>query len=1811
MKETKAENQTIEELVKSYYDQASIVKDQLNDALSKVEKGVVPSKKEISDCSDSLGELSIRYEAIVANASESLSDDEMPAVGSSVEIYAEAINNSAINKIAEDFQHFMVIINKFVNVHSDKESYESAFEPFREEAKKMLDMLAKAIEGKSNFDIPDVSSQELFVKVVETDDLDNDEGLDLLEQVSEFYPVRIQTGLSRGQYHIDQVADLPDFADVLRKGHVSDSSIKKTSENDSKSNEQSTDALEEKEKDKSTSDFVSALRENDMIMPLDNRFGLLSAEKSPSEEKKVSAKDFKNDIRTGNQKAASDIIGEVLSANAITEKLMKIRHPMIPENVLNINMAMLHKKGYLRKYRLIPGGEFYCGTKRLVKALASNDASKFVGQRQMKNGDGSEEIEDRSSSAAARIAMADLYADCVSSYVINGVPRHTSANRLQTESVVMKVYPTDNEDEANLIVISFWTEDTECDQFLEMLKELCNSKIKRFIVASLNEKTAQKFRKVLVDFIDVGEADVYLYSFEDSKYYDYESENEIEVEDVWDMHLPSEEEEDAAEDNDEDTVEEEKDKSNEDSEISDIEEKADKEEEENKDDPQETAKPEEKKQEKITSVKETVTKTAKISTQPSLGTVSEDFYGTIHRFCKEGRFYCATAYAKARSIKNSALTDVYDRIAYALNDPMRHCTYASDNVFNLIPNEKSYFLNALMVSIGMRTFFSDQVRYDYNITPFYSAIKDNAVISDYPALGNVMYTLLEFKNARKKGMDVYADYRAKSHAELESDIKAVEREAKMFYDSTIAAKKSEKASQRRFLETKKLLFDINGEIGTWMKTVADGDIDIQPLVVEFLQEKFIKEGNTLAEDTIDADMLWEYIMVYWDKAGEKMMMKLRADLMSHLRSNIVKTTTKAVQILVKWCVLVDELNNQAEDEGTVEYKKVRKTLLENIEQAIADIDKDSKVKGISEEDAAGLAVVAYTLRELKACIDGSFVEKNRLYFYVPFLTTDDVLLDDTYYPDLETRSANVEALSPEYRILEHAGKKGTKLRDRLKEIVDEQGDDYGEARLICEYLIAKGDSEGIEDILSDINAGEEYVKETADIRKEDFIGELELAQSFGQIDNSDANEDKKERILQIIDAWYEWASESSNYGFFNKVMTCYLQEIRNQAKAREKDLLEQLESFKQTTIKGLSAEGKEKRVQKIRNMIEQQNYTVAEDMLARADQAEDDQDDIVEENFLNDFLENYDDYYKPVATHRMTFANLVSSRTRNKEERGAKKLADNWLTGGGSLGKDRLSVLLSCFGFKLEQGSIKVQNPIGKFENFFVKTMSETGGKRANYTHPIAAFGSGASQEGFRVVCVNGGYDADGLIDVMKQIGNARHTLILMDYALPLSERRRLARKSKEALGEKVFAVVDRAVMMYMLKNFDETKANRMLMSLIMPFGYYQPYVWKSSDVMPPEIFRGRKLELEKIESATGVNIVYGGRQLGKSALLKKAKADIDRNENGDRAVLVEIKDLDYKEAAKKVGHALFDEKVLTTDITTTDWDEIARAVKKRLQATNAPIPYLLLLLDEADAFIESCEAVNYKPLDALKDIQSVGAGRFKFVVAGLRNIVRFKREAALGNNSVLTHLDSMTVKPFKAREARELMEIPLHYLGLKFPKEKEALITLILATTNYFPGLIQLYCAKLLEAMRKKDYAGYNEVDTPVYEVSEDHIKKVLADPDFMQQIREKFVITLKLDEDNYYYLIALIMAYLYHNNGYNDGYSAEDIKNAGKELDIEKIGGLETEKLNAFMEELKELNVLRNTDDTHYLFTRFTFFQMMGTRGEVDDKLVEYMEV
>lgn len=1537
---------------------------------------------------------------------------------------------------------------------------------------------------------------------------------------------------------------------------------------------------EMKEEDRRFS-FQPIIEKTDFLCKQDD-FGFLSKEIPETEHKKVSAKVFMNDMKNGDMDANKIIVKQIAKDELTSPKILNIIHQM-PMQYASRSLELLLRKGYLRKYTLVPDRVFYCSSVRLKKSLTYKDASKFIGRNPLSLDSFGEEIEDLPSGAAARLAYLNLYADIIRTHRKNGGTSYSISQQILQHSFLCRINYDRNENVTDIALGVFWPNYDESEMFTRLLNRWFSETaiggcIGRVFICALTKEKAAIFANAIRAYHNevLKNVPCILYSFSQESYYSFDGLEERKPDEIW----------------------------------------------QGSDEPRETVSTDTKTDSSTKDVQAS-TDNAKVETAPQKtlhGDYEKDSYEqneeTLASIMCSGSFYVAAAFAKAASGEDERFVPVYERIAYALNDPMYHLVYSSDNVFKLISEDQNELTESMVLAAAIRTFFSSQIKYDYNIKGLYNAIKDYSQMSFSSSLCNVVYKLVEFKDQHKRGIDTYADYHAKTEAQLEKEQRKIQQEATEFYDCFVMGKLQENASQRRFLETKKMLLHPNGDLGTFMRAIVDHITDLKEEMEHFLLTECIREDHPLLVENIDPDKVLAYILAFWDKAGEKMVYSKRADLMSHLRNNIVKITTKAFQMMTRWCILLDKSEDRSNDQGAMVYKKIRKPMLDSI------CDADGELKAAMDAaqnpyTQAGFSLICHVLDEIRRCIEGTFHEYEHKYFYADFLLTDDVLLDEFYIPDLNMYSMDIADLTPKRRVLHHLYHKFKDTEngilktpvDRLEEIFDGGQDDYGSAMLLMNYLEEQNPALDIDLYRQNFATSLEYAKERDKIRLEKFIGDLELAQSYGQIGNVNSTEDKKEKILQIVNDWHVYAVETSNYGFLSKITQGYIAQIRSKAKEREKDFQEQLETFKKTEIKNLSTEDKEKKLAKIQAAMEQQNYTVVEDLLARADQVDEGLDVVEDEKFLDDFLADYSEYYKQVSKSS-SFSSLVIGRTRNKEERGGKKLADNWLPGGSLLGEDRLVKLLNGLGFATRFDLVKKQSSIGRFENFHVKTLQPTNGNRANYTHPISAFGSAASTDGFRVVCLNGKYDAAGLIDVMKQIGNAKHTMILLDCALDIPERRILARKSKSKLSDKLFIVIDRVVMMYLVKNYEETNVNRMLMALVTPFGYFQPYIWESANVMPPEIFIGRKFELERIKSPAGVNIVYGGRQLGKSALLKQAKADIDQDENNNRAVLIDIKGLQYKEVAKKIGETLFDEEVLSEEISTTDWNVLSRAIRKRLMDTVKPIPYLLLLLDEADAFIESCEEVNYHPFDVLKEIQSIGVGRFKFVIAGLRNIVRFKREIALGNNSVLTHLESMTVKPFKPAEARELMELPLRYLGLEFPKEKESLITLILASANYFPGLIQMYCAKLLLAMRNDDYAGYDESNTPVYEISEEHIKKVLANPEFTNQIRNKFFITLKLDQDNYYYLIALVLAYLYHGNGYNEGYSAKDIIDTCSALEIAKIADLGMDKMSALLEELRELNVLRSTDEMHYLFTRFSFFQMMGTLKEVENKLVEYME-
>lgn len=1166
-----------------------------------------------------------------------------------------------------------------------------------------------------------------------------------------------------------------------------------------------------------------------------------------------------------------------------------------------------------------------------------------------------------------------------------------------------------------------------------------------------------------------------------------------------------------------------------------------------------------------------------------------------------GKIYCGTAYMKAVSNKYSGYAGLYRQLAYALNDPLENCSYHSDQIFGVYFNTEQiseYFA----ISAVIRNYFYDQCSFDYSLQQLQAAVNVFSLLTNSSALSGIVYRLQRFKAKYHRGIDRYAEYRKKDKVLLEKHLKENRREAKEFFDNYVGGLQKENASHRRFIETRRLIFSREDEFGIYLQAVMNDDDSKLESMESFLTKHCIKSDSEIQVQNIDSAKIEQIIDVYWDLAGENMLLaKKTSDLMGSLRMNLFKLVKKVISVLCNYVFYKKSSEQDENDPGLQEYERIHLALIKDMDVAIAEMEHIDNANDLAAD--SGKKVLSLTLKEMRARLDGSYREETEKYFYIEFLKNDKVLLDDEYLPVLD-EIPELPEMSAMNRIEQHYREEDSELVERLDQIL-KGGDDYGSAELIIRYL--KSQSTELEQDY-DLEKAVLYPQKDMENRKNEFIGDLELAQSYGQIDNTE--EDRKEAIVAIMLSWYSWALETKNYGFFRKILSAFSFKIKKDSQVREKELDNNLQVYLEKNTDWEKDALICHAVNRIRNQIQMQNYAAAEDLLNRVIA-----DDLEGEGFLNqtdyleEFLRDYDSIYRKTSNPGTTLRTLVYNARINKDTKGANRLLESWMRGNG-VGESKIKELLIALGFNVD--TVRCQLDIsGKIENYLVKLKKPQNGRRSNYKHPIAAFGSQAEQEGFRVVCLFGKTDAGRLIDTFREIGNAKNTLVLLDFALTLAERRGLARKTKAEAGGKIFAVIDRVVMVYLANHYAETSVNRMLMSIIMPFAYYQPYIADSATVMPQEIFIGRKFELEKIESPTGVNIVYGGRQLGKSALLRMAQKDIDRNENGDRAIIVDIGGLDYKKAAKKVAQALYDEGVLREECSTDEWDELARNVKNRLREEGRNrIPYLLLMLDEADAFIESCETVVFQPFSALKDIQGIGQGRFKFVVAGLRNIVRFKKDIALGRNSVFAHLESLTVTPFKAAEARELLETPLSYLGFRFPRNEETdtLVSTIFGTTNYFPGLIQLYCSKLIEAMRR-DYAGYTESETPPYYMQKEHIKKVLAEQELQKQIREKFFITLKVGNDDYYYIIALLVASHYHDNRNHNGCSARNILELADGLEIRKIQLLDVEKINALMEELRELNILQRAGEGRYRFARYSFYQMMGNVQQIDDELEKYM--
>lgn len=1196
----------------------------------------------------------------------------------------------------------------------------------------------------------------------------------------------------------------------------------------------------------------------------------------------------------------------------------------------------------------------------------------------------------------------------------------------------------------------------------------------------------------------------------------------------------------------------------------------------------------------------------------------EKYYATYKKILLTGKTYCACAYLKRLTELDPSFKDEYLQLAYAVNDPLAACTYNSDQIANTYLAEgcepNSYYLAAAI----LRNFYSNQCLYDYAIDSMMDSFAEDKLLVSNTDLKHLVDILRMFKKEHHCGMGKFADYK-------KSDIAALKAKLDIFAEKAKEQKKlaSEQSynvaiTNARFGKTLEYLFRGSSDLASFLDMIAEKEKDEAAieLMKQYLQEHFIKENAPVAVENININKIDEFIDTAWEVAGNQIRNKKKTSkLVSGPRVNLQHRLEEIGKLICEYFAVVEQINNADEDDKAYPaYQKAYKTTSKLFQKIIAEYEAEATK---ADKEYGYKLVLIQTLKEIYAKMKGDSPEFTGKYFYLPFLGDSHVLLNANYQPEYRDVK-ELPVMATLARIEKHAFEGSDPLVDlqvRLKGIMEKDtdivqsiisDDNYGSLRLLTGYINEQQPGFEAEFMKNyKVAMALDFAKKQAMQEFDDFSDELALFQSYGQIDNTEEN--KKEIILQTAGLLYEAAQEDDNYGFFKKVLVEFKNKIQRDAVVQGDSLKQNLENFLQAHQELKENEVADKLIERIRQCIDSQKYSSAEELLNRLEN--DDYESLQElemKDYLQDFLNHYNNYIKSVANNDKTLrAQVKPYRTANKDTRAAERLLNAWPKGNNDIKPDEL---LSSLGFKL--ASVAEMDKVdGKFPSFFVKLQKALGGRVNNYNYPVPAFGSLGETDGFRIVYIFGAYDAERLVEIFNNIGDEKHTLIILDYALKESARRRLALLVKGKANCKIFAVLDRVVLKYLYDNYSEQTITKQLLHIIMPFAYYQPYVAESSKPMPSELFIGRKEELKKIKDVNGVNIVYGGRQLGKSALLMKAKKDIDKNESGDRAVYIDIKGRNYTETALKISEELVIADILEEKDITSDWRKLAMSIRMRLKDEAKPIHYFLLLLDEADAFLDSCKYVQYKPFDALKDIQAVGEGRFKFVVAGLRDVLRFEHEAALNDNSVLPQLSSMTVKPFKYAEAKELLEYPLSYLGFRFRDdvETDTLVSAILSHTNSFPGMLQLYCTKLIEAM-KNGYAGYKEAGTPPYYVSEDHIKKVLGEDNLQEEIRQKFFITLTVGSDNYYLLIAMITAYLYKND---EGIcvTPNDVLTFAKDFEIKDIAALSPEKVAALMEEMRELNVLQHNGEHGYRFTHFSSFQMMGTKAYLEQELEKYM--
>ncbi|NKC12153.1 MAG: hypothetical protein GKR94_08090 [Gammaproteobacteria bacterium] len=492
----------------------------------------------------------------------------------------------------------------------------------------------------------------------------------------------------------------------------------------------------------------------------------------------------------------------------------------------------------------------------------------------------------------------------------------------------------------------------------------------------------------------------------------------------------------------------------------------------------------------------------------------------------------------------------------------------------------------------------------------------------------------------------------------------------------------------------------------------------------------------------------------------------------------------------------------------------------------------------------------------------------------------------------------------------------------------------------------------------------------------------------------------------------------------------------------------------------------------------------------------------------------------------------------------------------------------------------------------------------------LPRYGSAAHGH-YRLVMVWDGQPPNEILGICKNPAIDAPIVVLYGGTLSNSRRREFAELCRDR--RQSVLVVDESLAYFLAME----KGSRLpgLIQCCAPFSVDNPYTIASSNV-PVEMFYGRQIEMDNLLDPLGSNLVYGGRQLGKTALLREVQRRNHDPTQGVHVYWIDLKPagIGLNRPATEIWQVLAStlSRDGLVDASVTRYDTLASNVRKWLEHDTRR--RILMLLDETDAFLASDSRDHgHDTLAKLKELMDSTNRRFKVVFAGLHNVQRTARDA----NTPIAHLGRpLCIGPLVAgsdiREAVNLIVQPFALLGYRFKPE---VASRILSYTNYYPSLIQIFCWHLIEHLSGMTQRALRIGSAPPFEITAEHIEEAYLQNDLRSSIAERFRFTLDLD--GRYKIIALRISLetLYRRaagDPLTEGSTVEWIRDEALGLWPKGFDDKSFEGFRVLLDEMEGLGLLRHmgygTD--RYALRSPNVIALLGTQGEIEDSLLDAAE-